>query len=386
MKISKDSSTPSHKIKKIIRRLFKICYSWTISFFIFFILLEIGLYILSCFKDVPYEIPIYRPPQESFYADRNKDFGVWHKPNSSYQHRKSCFDVEYQTNSYGARDKERTKKTKHKRVVVLGDSFIEGFGIKKEERLTDLLEKKTGLEHLNFGTSGDFGTTQQSILYKTLAIQFEHDYVLIGFLPANDFKDDDLSYGMKIHSKRYRPYYKGQYPNYRLTYFDESNFGKTVYYRTTTEKIKSYLRNYTFSYNMYMYFKIYLIYKNREKQKKKGQYIYSGYFDYTQEELLKARYSIENIVNISNKYNKKVFLFTIPSESDFLRSGIEGNSPLYLEFKKMSNEIGFEYIDLLKEMIKKRAEGEKFFHSCDSHWNANGNKVASEILLKLSYN
>ena len=135
-------------------------------------------------------------------------FGVWHRPNGHYIHKGGCYNVEYVTNSYGARDVERTMRPSLPRAVVLGDSFIEGMAVPAEDRLTNLLEKDTGREHLNFGTGGDFGPLQYSLLYKTMAADFDHDLVIVGVLPDNDFHDMSLSY-WKARGKagRYRPYY-----------------------------------------------------------------------------------------------------------------------------------------------------------------------------------
>src|SRR5262245_54115015 len=94
-----------------------------------------------------------------FWRDMNPAFGVWHEPNRTYRHRSNCFDVRYRANAYGARDPERTVQSERPRVVVLGDSFVEGFGVNESERMTTLLERDTGIEHLNFGIAGT-GNTQ----------------------------------------------------------------------------------------------------------------------------------------------------------------------------------------------------------------------------------
>ncbi len=164
--------------------------------------------------------------RKRFWADVNKDFGIWHEPFSQYHHRKSCFDVYYHANSYGARDKERQRVSSQPRVVVLGDSFIEGYCLTDGKRLTDLLENDSGTEYLNFGTAGHFGTTQYYLLYKTLAKSFSHDGVLIGILPDNDFFDNDFEKGKLVHAHRYRPYFVGKYPNYQLIYFNQETLEK----------------------------------------------------------------------------------------------------------------------------------------------------------------
>jgi hypothetical protein len=125
----------------------------------------------------------------TFWADLNRYFGVWHRPHARFRHAEACWDVTYQANSYGARHVERpTRSSAHRRHVVLGDSFIEGYAIPDGERLTDRLNVSRDEEFLNFGTGGAFGTVQELVLYRTLASSFEHSDVLLFVLPVNDFR------------------------------------------------------------------------------------------------------------------------------------------------------------------------------------------------------
>ena len=168
-----------------------------INFLIFALLAELW----------PSSKPTYHVNYNSFWADINPDFGVWHRPNGHFFHQGGCFNVQYTTNSYGARDVERSLHSTQPRTVVLGDSFVEGLGVADQYRLTNILEKETGREYLNFGTGGDFGPLQYALLYKTLAAKFDHNLVLVGVLPDNDFRDMDPAWGKTHHQGRYRPYY-----------------------------------------------------------------------------------------------------------------------------------------------------------------------------------
>ena len=96
-------------------------------------------------------------------ADINPAFGVWHSPNGHFIHKSGCYSVAYDTNSYGARDVERNLHSAAPRTIVLGDSMIEGIGQPDEKRLTNILEKETGEEYLNFGTGGNFGPLQYAL-------------------------------------------------------------------------------------------------------------------------------------------------------------------------------------------------------------------------------
>ena len=179
-----------------------------INFLVFAVLAEIASIILVNFSKWPSSKPSYHVNYNSFWADINPVFGVWHRPSGHFIHKEGCFTVEYDTNSYGARDTERTLHSSAPRTLMLGDSFVEGLGIPADARLTNILGKDTGREVLNFGTGGNFGPLQYALLYKTMAVAFDHNLVVVGVLPDNDFHDMSLDYWKSIgEGNRYRPYY-----------------------------------------------------------------------------------------------------------------------------------------------------------------------------------
>ncbi len=369
--------------KEQILGFYRKIFSWGVVLLMCFISIEITIFLSIKYLGLPISFPSYSLNSYYFWEDINTDFGVWHRPNGSFIHKKACFEVQYRSNSYGARDKERTLKNVNgkKRVVVLGDSMIEGIGTKRGKRLSDLLESASGLEHLNFGTAGSFGLTQQAILYEKLAMKFDHDYVVIGMLPVNDFLDDSLKSGKAVHTKRYRPYYVGTYPNY-----------KTIYFRTEIRQplvlaLKDFLQKFTYSFNLASYAKAYIRYINEEGTIRDDSG-YSGYYQYSSEELLKAKFSIKKIVDLANSSGKQVLLFTVPYIVDFMKFEESGvRPPLPAELSEISEELEFEYLDLFPTMRKlsKNGDYENFFHTCDGHWSDYGNQIASELLIKESF-
>ena len=67
-------------------------------------------------KNYPYQI-----------ADLQPAWGTWHYP-ETFMFSRDCFSVPYSMNSYGARDKEwKQTSADSNSVIVLGDSFIEGW-------------------------------------------------------------------------------------------------------------------------------------------------------------------------------------------------------------------------------------------------------------------
>ena len=159
--------------------------------------------------DLPsYSIAYAKP----FWQDINPHFGVWHPAHARYRHQRACFDLVYASNAHGMRDRDVELTSPSPRVVVVGDSFAEGWGAAYGRRFTEHLHQRTGIEHLNFGTSGDFGSTQSYLLYKTFAAQFDHRAVIFTILPENDFLDDTPTPWRLVRGARHRPYLVGTTP------------------------------------------------------------------------------------------------------------------------------------------------------------------------------
>ncbi len=118
-------------------------------------LVEVGAYVLIKTGLIVAQRPNHGT--ETYWWGDHPEFGVWRYPNAEFHHRASCFDVRYHANSVGMRDRERPLETADHRVVVLGDSFMEGWGINDSERLSNRLEQATGVPHMNFAMA-HFGT------------------------------------------------------------------------------------------------------------------------------------------------------------------------------------------------------------------------------------
>lgn len=337
-----------------------------------FLCLEAGLWLLIRAGVLPLHKPTYSMAnaRSRFWVDANTNFGVWHEPGSTYRHLTSCFDLRYTANSYGARDIERERTAGDRpRVAVLGDSFIEGYGVFSADRLSDRLEKATRIEHLNFGTSGAFGPTQYYLLYKTLAKQFEHDAVLVALLPDNDFLDDDYEHAQTRYRDRYRPYFVGRHPDYNLVAFGER----------MEDKPGRLLENIVRQFSHAGIFLKHL--KGRLRHASAGgTENYSGYFDYTPEQWLRLTHVLRLLREEAG--SRKMLLITIPCQNDIERANRDGPPPLPAQLAAFCREQDIAYRDLL-EVIRKAPLGyASCYLPCDRHWSAYGNQVAADYLLQ----
>lgn len=314
-------------------------------------------------------------------ADINPVWGTWHYT-ETFNFKGDCFNVPYNINSYGARDKERNvNSTDSNRVLVLGDSFIEGFGIEEKDRLSNILETETGTEFLNFGCS-DFGTAQEYLLYKNFASKFTHTTILLGILPMNDFFDADINKHKGLYDGyvRYKPYYEKDTTNYKLVYadsnFQNSTFNKEGYLKKNNSAkgtLSRFLRAYTAWFNVLDYF--------RHVKKRNTYYAnnYSGFVNYTKSDIERLGFLIKQIKLAAQ--NKRIIVFTIPIESEIKRYQGDKQNPLHGEMIKLCKESEIEFIDLLPLYAGKQIKD--YFLPCNPHWNREGNKFAAEILKPL---
>lgn len=307
-------------------------------------------------------------------ADIDSIWGTWHYMGiQTFQ--RSCFNITYSINSYGARDAERLKKSPStNRVVVLGDSFMEGFGVNAENRVSNILEKKLSREFLNFACS-DFGLTQEYLIYKNLASTFAHSTVLIGFLPFNDFKNDDsASSGLETY-KRYRPYFTKDNNQYKLIYKEQtlaqSTLTKESFYKTENTFHKKIIR-FAKAYTVWANIASYIRYK---KITEKEQNKFSYYYHYSKAEIDRLYYIVREIKKSAQ--NKKIILLVIPTEEDVEIFREKGESKLGQELSIFCSAENIELIDMLPFISKQQTN---LYLSCDGHWNESGNTIVADFL------
>jgi len=364
-----------------------------VSLLVSLLLLEAGIGLGAKLGLFPIKVPTYSLAHNPiFWRDMNPDFGVWHPAHAVIRHTKGCFDVTYRTNSHGARDAERALRSEAARVVVLGDSMTEGFGVDEMQRFTNLLESNTGIEHLNFGTAADFGTVQYYLLYKALASKFSHSAVLIGMLPDNDFWDNDFEFGKTVYHNRYRPYLVGEYPNYRLMYYQNSIEQSTFRDRNRLLGFgQRFLTEFTYAYNAAAYFKQLIAVRSNPALAKyhaffkgssasgDGLQPYSGFYDYRKDQLDLVKYTFQQIKKLAGE--RQVIIGLLPTTADFKRyDPANPATPLSTELAKFAEANGMALVDLLPDMYRNAKNRNEYILPCDQHWNANGHAIAAQVL------
>jgi lysophospholipase L1-like esterase len=117
-------------------------------------------------------------------------------PHVSVRHRSNEFDYEFRTNALGLRgdDVPLDKPAGARRIVVLGDSFVAGWGVDAREIFSAQLEERLNkssadrVQVINAGRVGS-GPTRQCDIYEAVGRRFHPDLVVLAFYLGNDLLD-----------------------------------------------------------------------------------------------------------------------------------------------------------------------------------------------------
>lgn len=119
-------------------------------------------------------------------------------PNGRYRHHEVEFDYLWINNSLGMRDRERSarKPAGTFRILFLGDSMVQGYGVPQKETMVALLEeslkepkREKRIEVLNGGVFGYSPFLEYLYLQEIMSV-VEPDMVVVGFFLGNDVGDD----------------------------------------------------------------------------------------------------------------------------------------------------------------------------------------------------
>ncbi|MBT5551133.1 MAG: SGNH/GDSL hydrolase family protein [Nitrospina sp.] len=318
------------------------------------------------------------------WRTEREDWGAWHLPGASTIHSTSCFSARYESNEAGARDDSFADITGLTNVVLLGDSFAEGYGVNFEDTAQRIIEHQTGFNLLNFGVTGHFGPVQYYTIYEKLAKSYPHEALVIFFLPQNDFTDNDYNvwrgngstFINDARDERYRPYYKIDNDG-NLGSFIPQNAVKRDDFGSTKElwEWRSFLVENFWLSNAWRtaHFAI----KGRANKNAGAERRYTGYFDATENQQKVAMEYVNKLVQVAQ--DKPVLIVAIPTADELrrLKEGFDLSRMYWWNYLRdfASNNANVEFLDLSSPEVDSI---ERLFHTCDEHWSAYGNKWAAE--------
>ena len=110
-------------------------------------------------------------------------------PNKKGRFKTKEFDIEVKINSDGFRDYEYSIVKKRKsRIIMLGDSYLWGWGVELEETFSKYIEKALKCEVINMGVPA-YGTDQEYLFFMRKGLKYSPDIVILCFY-TNDLWDN----------------------------------------------------------------------------------------------------------------------------------------------------------------------------------------------------
>ena len=131
------------------------------------------------------------------YLMRDPTYGLIHVPGATALLRTPEYNVRVDINSQGFRDRELSEQPPPgtRRIVVLGDSFVEGAQVAADQMLTRRLEARlqaAGVGTVEVVNAGVYtwGTAQEYLLLTQQIGRLHPDLVILAFTSANDVSDN----------------------------------------------------------------------------------------------------------------------------------------------------------------------------------------------------
>ncbi|MFP6620367.1 MAG: SGNH/GDSL hydrolase family protein [Pirellulaceae bacterium] len=111
----------------------------------------------------------------------------------------TTFGVPLSINSQGLRDREYSiaKPAGKNRILVLGDSYAWGYGVRNSQMFSEVLEDRfihdVSWQVINAAVSG-WGTDQQFLFLEESGFDYQPDVVVVSFFFGNDFREISTSH------------------------------------------------------------------------------------------------------------------------------------------------------------------------------------------------
>jgi lysophospholipase L1-like esterase len=329
--------------------------------------------------------------KESFFpGDPDLQFSI--RPNAKTELARSDFKIEVESNALGFRDVDRGPKGAALRVLALGDSFVFGWGVERDDTFEVRMERMQAagsdarrLEVVNAGVPG-YNLYQSVLALEKKGWQVEPDAILLGAFIQNDFSDN-LSTEAWLEKKK-----SGRRP--------EKKKKKTGLHAWLDEHSHAYvwLRvKYKTSYRLQrMWYRLKRNFKEKEKRYKYRNLLVfrtpvppemEAEWRLSERLLLRLRDSVR-------ARGKVLLVALIPSELQVVRGKWErdgrkeGLDPASFDLEAANRRVaafcraeGIPVVDLLPAFRASSGAGQLLYLPTDHHWNRDGHYLAAETLL-----
>lgn len=319
--------------------------------------------------------------------ESNPNFGMsYTKPNLDERLVTAEYDVRFQTNAIGLRDTRQlvSKRPSEYRIVLVGDSFVQAAQVELQHtaayRLEEELRRKTGLGDLltvfNLSRSGWTSTNERRFLERNISL-FEPNLVVLVTYVGNDIIELMIKQRRSLEA-------------------EGEGLWKAVHRLAKSRRNPSHLAR---------FFAERLDAKVEWPMGRPNQPFFSPYLKGDAGNVFKKLYSPEidaayevffadlrEIQSICKERGSELVLAVAPTKEQVHA----GDLAEVVEFMELNTEMldlekpqrivrefatanGIPVIDLLDPM-REAGKASRLYFSIDSHWNAEGNRIAAKVL------
>jgi hypothetical protein len=266
------------------------------------------------------------------------------------------YDVPVNINQFGFRDHQDLRQSTSKDIFVVGDSFMFGYGVPEDKRLSNLLEQQLGGLVYNIAIPGDLDD------YKNLIRYAQQNGATIKNLIIGVCMENDLGY-----------YYHGNSPA-----GDHKSVRKMS---SPLQTLKEFVGTKTVTYNLLTY----AIHQNpflRKAGVRLGlvlDKVELGLInkDRGKDDKITIDDSVRKLQEISEPF--KTIIIIVPSRALWIGNQRAAESAFHNEFVAALKKTGFLVIDM-RPYFEAGGNPLQYYFKNDGHWNEKGHGKAAEII------
>lgn len=357
---------------------------------------------------------LFAPRQDSFIV-ADPYVGHTHTPNAQYYLRppEGLPQVEIKTNSHGFRERElpHRKEPGTFRIVVLGDSFIEGATLPWEDAFPQVLEKRLNaqsagrrFEVLGLGISA-YGTRHEYLALKHYGRRYEPDLVILAFFTGNDVWDNSMA--LRGAQAAQEPYFVLNEDDLELRWQVRSGFASRLQQLMRQQRLQLYYlgRDVAVRFPLLQQALLgrgpetlnpMLVAGQAHQGIPEGYFIYAARYPPPWEEAWEiTRRLIAKTKREAEAAGAEFVVLIIPAQEEVEPDAWEGVLRTYPAMPGMDwdlenphrtlirflEETGASYVPLLPEFrgIYQQGGQRLYYEPPDAHWNALGHRTAAEI-------
>lgn len=337
--------------------------------------------LLICELGLRFLLPGYNPKvgaERGYFCEFDQELGWAPLRNITGKHDDDGFTVEVYQNRFGLRggdEMTHERKQAQRRILVVGDSYIWGYGVHQNEMFSSPeAHKDKNVELIPFGVSG-YGTDQEYLFYKREGVKFDVDEVVLAVTIYNDIANNSekKQYGYN------KPYFtlKDQKLQLHAEHIKETRRLKGWWERA---RAKCYTLNLADSFTRNLKNKLT---GNQEEIVPEARRMDTHQISSAEMDSIKLTGKIIKAFSDEVTGKGAKFSVIIIPFRPHVELGLKTDHPYAEVLKQELAESGIACIDSYAQFIEAKSRGAKLFNGLDNHFSAEGHKLfASQIIGK----